>query len=71
MTDLECVQRFRDVVGVGYVYGPYEREGFKDHWKQMYVWRASKRADVRTRRRATTPWLSERRREQATIALGR
>lgn len=71
MTDLECVQRFRDVVGVGYVYGPYEREGFKDHWKQMYVWRASKRADVENVVGLPHPWLSERRREQATIALGR
>jgi hypothetical protein len=62
MTDHDVVERFRDAVGTGVIYGPYDKGPRR---KPMYVWRAGGRAQREQVLRLLYPYFGERRRAQA------
>jgi hypothetical protein len=67
MTDLDVIERFRDAVDLGKVYGPYENRSSSDDSprKRFYGWRIPA-TDCPEALRLLWPWLGERRRARAT-----
>jgi hypothetical protein len=69
-TDLELIERFHDIIGVGAVYGPYtrrERDGVGR--KPVWDW-VAREEDGLDALAMMWSWLSARRREQAYVATG-
>jgi hypothetical protein len=67
MTDLDVVERFHRVMGIGKVYGPYTPKtppGAAPR-KTQWTWLAGGRADVLTGLSKLLPWLGARRRAKA------
>jgi hypothetical protein len=64
MTDLDVVERFQKVVGVGAVRGPYTNR----RNKPLYVWKVGRWGDVEPLARQLLPLMGARRRE-AILAL--
>ena len=67
MTDEDVVRALHQKTGVGYVYGPYD----KDNWgnKEFYQWIVQKREDVRSIINEILPFLYSRRTLQALVCL--
>jgi hypothetical protein len=69
-TDRELIERFRDIIGVGTVYGPYERHG-RDGYNRQAVWDwVAREEDGLDALALMWIWLSERRRSKALAATG-
>jgi hypothetical protein len=68
MTDLDVVERFRDAVGTGVIYGPYDKGPNR---KPMFVWRAGSRVQREQVLRLLYPYFGERRKAQADNFIGR
>lgn len=66
MTDLDIIERLRDVTGVGNVLGPYIRPKPR---KPIYEWRVSKKLDARLVLQNVRPWLGRRRGAKADLIL--
>jgi len=62
----EVLVRFRSIVGVGAVYGPYQQTGSN---LDIYRWNASARTEVDTALAEIWPWLGTVKREQAASVL--
>jgi hypothetical protein len=62
MTDLDVLERARDTVALGTVFGPYQSSyvGAKPHWS----WNVQKAGAVFSLATALYPWLGERRQGQ-------
>lgn len=60
MSDLEPLQEFHRIVGVGRLYGPYQRG--KSHWKPFWEWKATSFEATQAVGAMLWPWLSPRRR---------
>ena len=70
-TDLELVERFHRIIGVGVVYGPYSRNALADGFRRKPVWDWVAREDDGLDALALMwRWLSARRREQAHTTTG-
>ena len=66
MTDEDVIERLHEVMGLGKVYGPYQRVTGKAYW----TWRTNRIGDVRPGLELLLPWLGQRRSEKALEALG-
>lgn len=64
-TDQDVLASFHQVVGVGFVNGPYPKKGGKNY----YVWSCAKKADVRQLLKQLLPYLGKRRAERAREML--
>jgi hypothetical protein len=65
MTDLDVVEKFRDVVGTGSIWVGVRPKGLKT----MYVWHAYSMSGVRAILTAFLPYLGQRRRARAEEML--
>lgn len=69
MTDLEPLERARYAIGLGNLYGPYGPYGIST--KPVYRWIVCGHEQVQAAVAMLWPWLSQRRRTQATAALAK
>lgn len=70
-SDRFVLDRFRGVVGVGRVYGPYARKGDRAHNKPKFNYIETEFEPVQAIIAMIWRWLSPMKREQAKIALRR
>lgn len=63
-TDEDVLRRFHEIVGVGFISGPVQRN--KPGCKPFWTWRCSAQTDAHVLIETFRPWLGKRRREQAT-----
>jgi hypothetical protein len=69
-TDLELVERFHAIIGIGTVYGPYSRQP-QDGLRRKPVWDwVAREEDALDALALMWSWLSARRRDQAHAATG-
>jgi hypothetical protein len=69
-TDEEVIQRFDEVMGIGMLYGPYERSESNGYpRKPLFRWVAST-YDALDGLQLLSPWLSQRRLERAFELTG-
>jgi hypothetical protein len=68
MTDLDILQRLRQLTGVGRIYSITRR---KDIHKDAWIWAVQRRAHIRHVINAVLPWLGERRTLAARRLLDR
>ena len=66
MTDLDVMKRFQAIVGGPEIRGPYQ---YRAENKPIYQWATTRQELVQAIIVALWPWLGERRREQAKLAL--
>lgn len=65
MTDLDVITRFVDIIGIGKVRGPYEKNGSAGiRPKPIYFWAVAKKDEFEEAINMLWPFLGERRREQ-------
>lgn len=64
MTDEDTILKLHQIVQIGNVYLERRKDPRRDYAKQMYIWQASKRADVIPFMEAIRPHMSERRGER-------
>lgn len=68
-TDPKLLERFREAVGTGYIYGPLSRASRPAHHKPCYSFRVSKRDETIDCLLKLWPYLSNPKRAQALNAL--
>ncbi len=61
MTDEDTIDKLHRTIGIGNVYKERRKDPRRAHAKQMYIFQASKRADVVPVMQAILPHMSERR----------
>lgn len=70
MTDLDVLQSFHRIVGVGTLNGPYRKNGGPNkNYKPQWVWTARNFENVQALIAAFWPWLQSRRRQRAVQVL--
>jgi hypothetical protein len=65
-TDLSVLERFVEILELGYIYGPYTRQSKRDSYKRKPFWRWVARREIAFEAlELLAPWLSERRLNRA------
>jgi hypothetical protein len=67
MADEDVVRRFAAEVGAGKVSGPIKRG--REHWKPMWRWLTTNRAEIEAVLHELRPYLGDRRAEKANQAI--
>jgi hypothetical protein len=68
MTDRDVIDRFQTAVGVGMVYGPYTART-RPNQKPTYHWCVGDIEQIQGVLRSFWPWLGDRRRARAALAI--
>ena len=69
-TDLDVLQRFKDIIGFGKITGPYQRYGPDGSpYKTSWSWKADSFEEAQATIALLWPWLGKRRREKAKECL--
>lgn len=70
MTDLDVLERFKEAVGIGVIFGPYTAEQFGGLGKKVsWYWQTTKIAECQVVFDMLRPWLSPRRVGQGIAVL--
>lgn len=66
MTDVDVLEKFRNIVGVGNISGPHKGQGKNtpEHYKLVYTWSTGKWSEIQHLLSEFVPYFGMRRREQ-------